>query len=104
MKGIPKKLSRYSCPICGKLLAVTYWGIVNLANLKSDNLWRFCCNSILITSFGKHHCYFNSPIIQLPQNYEGKIDWNKIKSLTDSIHPVIKNAIDEAIRKNKFSN
>jgi len=104
VKDIPKKLSRYPCPICGKLLTVTYWGIVNLANPKSDNLWRFCCKSILITSFGEYHCYFNSPIVQLPRNYRDKIDWGKIKSLTDSIHPVIKNAIDEAIKHNKFAN
>jgi len=103
MKDIPKIISHQLCPICHKLLLLTYWGRINLANPKSDELWRFCCTSILNTSFGKYHCYFNTPIIQLPQNYKGEIDWSEIKSLIDSIHPVIKNAINEAIQKNKFA-
>lgn len=102
MKDIPKNSSKHRCPICNKFLMITYWGRINLTNPKSDDLWRFCCDSILDTSFGRHQCYFNSPIIQLAQNYKGQINWSKIKSLTDSIHPIIKDAIDKAIRKNKF--
>lgn len=102
MKEIPKKYSKYHCPICHKPLIMTYWGRVSLTDPKSDELWRFCCDSILDTSFGKRHCYFNTPIIRLPQYYTGEIDWSKIKNLTDNIHPVIKDAIDKAIQKNRF--
>jgi len=102
MKGIPKIKSHHCCPICHKPLMVTYWGLSNLSNPKSEELWRFCCISILDTSFGKYQCYFNTPIIQLPQNYSGKINWDKTKSLTNNIHSVLRDAIDKAIKKNKF--
>jgi len=102
MKTIPKIKSYQHCPICSKYLMTTYWGRISLTDPKSFELWRFCCTSILDTSFGRQPCYFNTPIIQLPQNYSGKIDWDQIKSLTDNIHPVLKDAIDKAIQKNKF--
>jgi len=104
MKGIPKERSNDLCPICSKKLLRTNWGKVDFTNPKSDDLWRYCCTSKVDTSFGMRLCYFNTPVVQLPIGYKGKINWSEIKSLTDNIHPVIKNAIDKAIKKNKFVN
>jgi len=104
MKGIPKERSNDLCPICSKKLLRTNWGKIDFTNPKSDDLWRYCCDSKINTPFGIKSCYFNAPVVQLPIGYRGKINWSKIKSLTDSIHPIIKNTIDKAIKENNFVN
>ena len=104
MKDIPKEISKDLCPICSQKLWRTNWGKTDFTNPKSDDLWRYCCTSKIDTSFGVKSCYFNTPTVQLPIGFRGKINWSEMKSLTNSIHPVIKDAIDKAISENKVIN
>lgn len=102
MRSVPKVRSNDLCPICSKKLLRTNWGKTDFTNPKSDDLWRYCCTSKIGTSFGVEACYFNTPVVQLPIGYKGKINWSKVASIEDPIHPVIKEAIDKAIKKGKF--
>jgi len=102
MKGIPKERVNDLCPICHRKLLRTHWGKAKNGDIKSDNMWRYCCDSKIDTSFGIKLCYFNTPVIQLPIKYKGEINWSKVKHLTSLVHPIIKEAIDKAIRENKF--
>lgn len=102
MKDIPKERSNDLCPICSRRLLRTNWGKTSFTDPKADDLWRYCCTSKLNTSFGIKLCYFNTPIVQLPIRFRGKINWSEINNLADPIHPVIKEAIDKAIKKGKF--
>jgi len=102
MKDIPKERSNILCPICHRRLLRTYWSKVKIGDVTSDNMWRYCCDSIIETSFGVRACYFDTPVIRLPLKYKGEINWSKIKHLTSIIHPVIKKAMDKAIKEGKF--
>lgn len=102
MKSFPKERSDDLCPVCSQKLWRTNWGKVDFTNPKSDDLWRYCCTSRIDTSFGVRLCYFNTPVVQLSIEHKGEVDWSEVNHLTDPIHPVVREAIDKAIKKGKF--